>query len=79
MSRFELGRAEHFRDRSGRLPPPHFELEQAIARDVIALREEQVGFVPGVDVRDAPAIADDLDRLCQSGGFEPYFRRGGRG
>jgi hypothetical protein len=59
----QLAAAEHFSDGAGGLPPPDLELEQAIARRGVALREEQVGFVLRVDVVDAPAVAEDFHRL----------------
>ena len=66
MSRIDLARPEDLGDGTGRLPPPHLELEQPIPRRGVALREEQVGLVLRVDVVDAPAIAHDLDRLRQA-------------
>ena len=66
MIALQLAPAEDLGHRAGGLPPPHLELEQPILGRGVALREEQVGFVLRVDVVDAPAIADDLDRLRQA-------------
>ena len=63
----QLAPAENLGHRAGGLPPPHLELEQPILRGGVALREEQVGLVLRVDVVDAPAVAEDLDRLRQPG------------
>src|SRR5262245_39105537 len=62
----KLAPPEHFGHRAGCLPPPDLELEESILRRGVSLREEQVGLVLRVDVIDAPAVADDLDRLRQS-------------
>ena len=61
----QLLAAEDLRDRAGRLAAPQLELEQPIARGGVALREEQIALALRVDVIDAPAVAQDLDRLTQ--------------
>ena len=63
----ELARPENLRHRAGRLPPPHLELEQPVAGRRVALGEEEVRLVLGVDVVDAPAVGDDLHRRLQAG------------
>ena len=45
--------------------PPQLHLPQTVLRLHVALREEQVVGVLGVDVGDAPAIADDVDRVAK--------------
>ena len=50
----------------GGLPSPHLQLEQSIPCDVIALREKQVRFALGVDMRDTPPVLDDLNRLAET-------------
>ena len=50
--------------------PPQLHLPQTILGLHVALREEQVVGVPGVDVGYAPAIADDLDRVAKPGNHE---------
>ena len=59
--------AEDLSHGAGGLPSPHLQLEQSIPSDVIALREKQVRFVLGVDMRNAPAVLDDLNRLAETG------------
>ena len=49
------------------------ELKQAVARRVITLRKEQVVLVLGIDMRDAPAIFQDLHWLRQSGRQKFFF------
>ena len=66
----ELAFAEQLRDGSGRLPSPELELKEPVARGRITLREEKVVLVFGVDVRDAAAITDDLDRRTKPGSVE---------
>ena len=66
-SRSSLLGSEDLGHRAGSLPPPHLELEQAVAGHVIALREEKVSFVFGIDMRNTPAVLDDLNRLAQAG------------
>ena len=70
----QLVRAEHLGDRAGGLGAPHLELEEAVACGRVALREEEVVLGLGVDVVDAPAVADDLD-----GGLEAGDGEGGGG
>ena len=70
----QLAAAKDLGDGAGRLPSPHFELERAILRGGISLREEQVALVLRVDVIDAPAIAEDLHWLRQPRQLQ---RRGG--
>ena len=65
------------RHRPGRPPPPELELEQPIAGGVVPLRQEQVVLVPGVDVRDPPAVAHDLHRLAAARGPPAPPRAGG--
>ena len=57
--------SEDLSSRAGCLTAPYFELEQTIARSVIALDKEKIVLVLRVDVRDSPAVSDDLDRLRQ--------------
>ena len=52
------------------MPAPQLELEQAVARGRIALSEEQVVLVLGIDVVDAPAIGEDLDLVLEAGHAE---------
>ena len=49
-------------------------MEEAVARDVVPLREKEICFILGIDVRDAPAIPEDLDRLNQTGYLEFFYR-----
>src|SRR5207237_6045699 len=72
--------AQNLRHGARRLAPPHLELEQPIARGRIPLYEEQVVLVLRVDVVDAPAIAQEIDRLAQAIDDERAGRgAGGRG
>ena len=71
----QLARAEDLGHRAGGAAPPHLELEQAILGGEVALRQEEVDLVLGVDVVQAPAIADDLHRLRQA----RHREAGGRG
>ena len=50
--------------------PPQLHLPQTVLGLHVALREEQVVGVFGVDVGDAPAIADDVDRVAKPGNHE---------
>ena len=61
--------AEQFGDGTRGLSPPHFELEGAVGSRDVALREEEIVFVSGVNVRDAPLVADDLHRFLQAADF----------
>ena len=70
----QLVRAQHLGDRAGGLGAPHLELEEAVAGGGVSLREEEVVLGLGVDVVDAPAVADDLD-----GGLEAGDGEGGGG
>jgi hypothetical protein len=53
--------AQDLRQSAGADPPPELHLPEAILRVGVPLGEEQVVGVAGVDVGDAPAIADDGD------------------
>ena len=55
------------RQRSRGLAPPQLELKEPVAGDVIPLGEEEVVFVPCIDVGNTPAVAEDLDGLIQAG------------
>ena len=48
-------------------PAPQIDLEESILRRHEALRKEEVVLASGVDVRDAPAVAEHLDGLAQTG------------
>ena len=52
--------------RAGGLQVATSQLEQSIASDVIALREKQIGFVLGVDMRDVPVVLDDRNGLAET-------------
>ncbi len=54
--------SEDLGDGAGGLPAPDLELEQAVARRRVALREEQIRLVLRVDVIDAPTVAQHFDR-----------------
>ena len=71
----QLAGAEHLGDRSGRAAAPDLELEEPVAGGRVALREEQVVLVLGVDVGDPPAVGHDLDRCDQSGRSERLLLR----
>ena len=58
-------RADDLGQVPGVVAPPQLHLPQTVLGLHVALREEQVVGVFGVDVRDAPAIADDLDRVAK--------------
>ena len=66
-------RPQDLGERPGGLAPPELELEESVPRHVEALGEEQVVFIPGVDMRDPPTIPQDLDGLLQPGDAE-FFR-----
>ena len=57
---------EHFGEPSLAVAAPHLELPHAVLRHDVALREEEVLGVLREDVRDAPAVAQHLDRLAQA-------------
>ena len=63
----ELPRAQDLGHRARRLPAPQLELEEPVTGGVPALGEEQIMFGLGVDVRDPPAVHEDLDRLVEPG------------
>ncbi len=69
---FEFARAEDFGDGSGGLAAPDFELEETVARDVVALGEEEVVFVFRVDVGDTPVVLEDFDGLGEAGELEGF-------
>ena len=48
------------------LAPPHLHLPQAVLAHDVALRKEEIVDVAGVDVRDTPAVADDVNGLAQA-------------
>ena len=75
----ELAGPENLRHRARRLPPPHLELEQPVAGRRVALGEEEVRLVLGVDVVDAPAVGDDLHRRLQAGDLQALGLRLDRG
>src|SRR5581483_7055669 len=50
--------------------PPDFELKEPVAGGVVALGKEQIVLVLGVNVRDTPAIHQDLDRTRESRNLE---------
>ena len=58
------------------LAPPHLELKQPIAGGGKALREEQIRFVPRINVVEPPPIAKHLDRLGEPGDGQRRARRG---
>jgi hypothetical protein len=62
-----------------RSTPPDLHLVEAVLRGYEALREEQVVFRLGVDVRDAPAVAADFDGFFQTGEGEAAFDLGQTG
>ena len=66
----ELVGAQHLGDGAGGLGAPHLELEEAVARGRVPLREEEVVLGLGVDVVDPPPVADDLDGGLQAGDGE---------
>ena len=68
----EFVRAEDFSDGSGGLAAPDFELEETVARDVVALGEEEVVFVFRVDVGDAPVVLANFDGLGEAGELEGF-------
>ena len=68
----ELAGTENLRDGARRLPPPHLELEQPVAGRRVALGEEEVRLVLGVDVVDAPAVGDDLHRRLEAGELQSF-------
>ena len=59
------GRSQDFSEFARPGPPPQIELEQTIARRDPALGKEQIVGVFRVDVRDAPAVPQNLDRLAR--------------
>ena len=71
----EVGRPECGREAAQSPPPPEVDLPQPVARRVEALEEERVVLALRVEVRNPPAIHEDLSRLR-----EPRDRvgRGGR-
>lgn len=80
----ELARAEDLGDGACGLAPPDLELKEPVARRGVALCEEQVVLALGVDVVDAPAVADELDGLTEARGLQRIDGRargwrGGRG
>src|SRR5438552_12888331 len=66
----ELTATEKLRDGTGGLSSPDLELKETIARRRVALGEEEIVLVLGVDVRNAQAVAQNLDRLPESVGAE---------
>jgi hypothetical protein len=46
--------------------PPQIELKQPVLRGDKTLREEQIALILGVDMGDAPLIAEHLDRFEQT-------------
>ena len=64
----KLPRPQNLGHGTGRLTAPDLELKQSVTGGGIALRKEQVRLVVRVDVIDAPAVGDDLDRRRQTGG-----------
>src|SRR5262245_13550996 len=66
-------RSQDLRECPGGLAPPEFQLKKSIPRHVEALGEEQVMFVPSVDMSDSPTISEDLDGLSQPRDAE-FFR-----
>jgi len=73
----ELLRPQDFGHGSGRLAPPEFELEEAVGSDVEALGEKEVVLVSGIDVGDAPGVADDLDGTVEAGDDDVFAGRRG--
>ena len=67
---FCLLRTKQFGYGTGRLPTPDFQLKQPVLSGRVALRKEQIVFVFGVNVVDAPAVPDDLDGLPEIRRFE---------
>src|SRR5580704_6874680 len=59
--------AEHLGELAFAVAAPHFELPHAILSHHVALGEEQVRGVLGVDVGDAPGVAQNLNRLAETG------------
>jgi hypothetical protein len=66
----ECLRALNLSQRAGHLATPDFELEETITGGVVALGEEQIVLVLGVDVRDTPTVGQDFDGFLQTGDFE---------
>ena len=59
--------SEDLRQPALRRPPPEIDLEEPVLRLDESLREEQIVGVLRVDVRDAPAVADDADFVGEAG------------
>ena len=62
---------EDFGNRARGLAAPEFELEEAVARGAVPLREEEIVLRLRVDVADAPQVLEDLDP-----GLEPRDPQG---
>ena len=73
----ELG-PERLRQPPELAPVREVELEQAVARDGIALAEKGVGDRSGADMGDAVGVVDDLDRRRQARGRHLARARDGR-
>ena len=71
--------AENFRHSAGGLAPPEFKLKQPVPRRIKSLGKEEVRFILGIDVGDAPVVLDDLHRLGEAGQGQRFRRRGGAG
>ena len=65
----------------GQLPrpdaSPQVDLKQAVARDDVALGEEQVVLCLGVDVRNAPAVPKNLHAILEAGEGDLFQRCAG--
>src|SRR5262249_15635014 len=59
-------RPENFREPAFAVPAPHLELPQTIRGRDVTLREKQVVDRLRVDVRNAPLVADDVDRRTKT-------------
>ena len=64
---FQCWLSQHLRQPACAGTPLKLHLPQAILCVDVALGEEEVIFVAGIDVRYAPTVAHDLDRALQAG------------
>ena len=70
---------QDLRHRSRRLPTPDLQLEEPVSGHVESLGEEEVVLTPGIDVRHAPTIPQDLHRCVQTIGLNGALLRPAHG
>jgi hypothetical protein len=62
----QFTRTKHFSYRTMYLSAPYLKLKEAVASGAVALGEEKIVFVAGINVVDTPGVAVNLHRVLKA-------------